>query len=305
MSPALPYRLFTVELKRREQLGPALTRFVFGGPEVAQMGTLAADQRIKIFFPDAQGRAPQLAGDDPAWYQNYRSLDAAVRPPVRTYTLRALRAEQQEVDVEFVLHGETGPASTWATHARVGDRLQFAAPNALYQGDPGGYEWKPPAGVREVLLIADETALPAVAGIFEQLASLETPPRVQAYLEIPEDADRLALAGLSGAEVHWLPRAGGEVPVEHGQRMVEAVHRARLPAPGQALDPAVQELAEIDIEQEILWEQASSAETGFYAWVAGETAAVMTIRRYLVRERQIDKRSLALMGYWRMGRVLE
>ncbi|HGN0629196.1 TPA: siderophore-interacting protein, partial [Pseudomonas aeruginosa] len=47
------YRLFNVELKRREQLSPALTRFVFGGPEVAEMKTLAADQRIKIFFPDA------------------------------------------------------------------------------------------------------------------------------------------------------------------------------------------------------------------------------------------------------------
>ncbi|MGV8584389.1 siderophore-interacting protein, partial [Pseudomonas aeruginosa] len=90
------------------------------------------------------------------------------RPPMRTYTIRALRAEQEEVDVEFVLHGENGPASAWATHARIGDRLQLAAPNRQYGDDPGGYEWKPPAGVRHILLIADETALPAVAGILEE-----------------------------------------------------------------------------------------------------------------------------------------
>ncbi|EPX2516938.1 TPA: siderophore-interacting protein, partial [Pseudomonas aeruginosa] len=162
------YRLFNVELKRREQLSPALTRFVFGGPEVAEMKTLAADQRIKIFFPDASGQPPSLPGGS-EWYQAYRSVEPARRPPMRTYTIRALRAEQEEVDVEFVLHGENGPASAWATHARIGDRLQLAAPNRQYGDDPGGYEWKPPAGVRHILLIADETALPAVAGILEEL----------------------------------------------------------------------------------------------------------------------------------------
>ena len=78
------YRLFNVELKRREQLSPALTRFVFGGPEVAEMKTLAADQRIKIFFPDASGQPPSLPGGS-EWYQAYRSVEPARRPPMRTY----------------------------------------------------------------------------------------------------------------------------------------------------------------------------------------------------------------------------
>ncbi len=184
------YRLFNVELKRREQLSPALTRFVFGGPEVAEMKTLAADQRIKIFFPDASGQPPSLPGGS-EWYQAYRSVEPARRPPMRTYTIRALRAEQEEVDVEFVLHGENGPASAWATHARIGDRLQLAAPNRQYGDDPGGYEWKPPAGVRHILLIADETALPAVAGILEELAGETEPPVVEAFLEVPGEADIL------------------------------------------------------------------------------------------------------------------
>ncbi|HGM7907295.1 TPA: siderophore-interacting protein, partial [Pseudomonas aeruginosa] len=291
------YRLFNVELKRREQLSPALTRFVFGGPEVAEMKTLAADQRIKIFFPDASGQPPSLPGGS-EWYQAYRSVEPARRPPMRTYTIRALRAEQEEVDVEFVLHGENGPASAWATHARIGDRLQLAAPNRQYGDDPGGYEWKPPAGVRHILLIADETALPAVAGILEELAGEAEPPVVEAFLEVPGEADILDLPAIPGARLHWLPRHQAGIHSRNGERMIEAARQARLPE-REVAGGAAQELEDIDIDEEILWELASPESGSFYAWVAGESAAVMAIRRYLVQERGIDKRHLTLMGYWR------
>ncbi|HBN9514061.1 siderophore-interacting protein [Pseudomonas aeruginosa] len=297
------YRLFNVELKRREQLSPALTRFVFGGPEVAEMKTLAADQRIKIFFPDASGQPPNLPGGS-EWYQAYRSVEPARRPPMRTYTIRALRAEQEEVDVEFVLHGENGPASAWATHARIGDRLQLAAPNRQYGDDPGGYEWKPPAGVRHILLIADETALPAVAGILEELAGEAEPPVVEAFLEVPGEADILDLPAIPGARLHWLPRHQAGIHSRNGERMIEAARQARLPE-REVAGGAAQELEDIDIDEEILWELASPESGSFYAWVAGESAAVMAIRRYLVLERGIDKRHLTLMGYWRLGKVFD
>ncbi|HCK3345766.1 TPA: siderophore-interacting protein [Pseudomonas aeruginosa] len=297
------YRLFNVELKRREQLSPALTRFVFGGPEVAEMKTLAADQRIKIFFPDASGQPPSLPGGS-EWYQAYRSVEPARRPPMRTYTIRALRAEQEEVDVEFVLHGENGPASAWATHARIGDRLQLAAPNRQYGDDPGGYEWKPPAGVRHILLIADETALPAVAGILEELAGEAEPPVVEAFLEVPGEADILDLPAIPGARLHWLPRHQAGIHSRNGERMIEAARQARLPE-REVAGGAAQELEDIDIDEEILWELASPESGSFYAWVAGESAAVMAIRRYLVQGRGIDKRHLTLMGYWRLGKVFD
>ncbi|HHX5583632.1 TPA: siderophore-interacting protein [Pseudomonas aeruginosa] len=297
------YRLFNVELKRREQLSPALTRFVFGGPEVAEMKTLAADQRIKIFFPDASGQPPSLPGGS-EWYQVYRSVEPARRPPMRTYTIRALRAEQEEVDVEFVLHGENGPASAWATHARIGDRLQLAAPNRQYGDDPGGYEWKPPAGVRHILLIADETALPAVAGILEELAGEAEPPVVEAFLEVPGEADILDLPAIPAARLHWLPRHQAGIHSRNGERMIEAARQARLPE-REVAGGAAQELEDIDIDEEILWELASPESGSFYAWVAGESAAVMAIRRYLVQERGIDKRHLTLMGYWRLGKVFD
>lgn len=39
-----------------------------------------------------------------------------------------------------------------------------------------------------------------------------------------------------------------------------------------------------------------------YAWLAGEAAVIRTLRRHLVAERGLDRRSVAFMGYWRMGR---
>jgi NADPH-dependent ferric siderophore reductase len=92
------------------------------------------------------------------------------RPAMRTYTIRNLRAEQGEVDIDFVLHGETGPASRWALRAEVGESMQILAPDRFSAQDAGGFEWKPPQNLNQVLLVADATALPAAMGILDELA---------------------------------------------------------------------------------------------------------------------------------------
>ena len=38
-----------------------------------------------------------------------------------------------------------------------------------------------------------------------------------------------------------------------------------------------------------------------YAWLAGEAKAITGLRRHLVRDVGVDKRSVAFMGYWREG----
>lgn len=40
---------------------------------------------------------------------------------------------------------------------------------------------------------------------------------------------------------------------------------------------------------------------GAYAWIAGESSAVKALRRHLVKERGLDRRSVAFTGYWRRG----
>ena len=123
MSHTRPYRIFNAAFARAEDVTPHLRRITFAGPEIAEMDTWSPDQRIKIFFPTDDGRVPAMP-DVEDWYATYKAVPVAERVPMRTYTIRALRADRQEIDVEFVLHGENGPASRWATHARPGDRCR-------------------------------------------------------------------------------------------------------------------------------------------------------------------------------------
>ena len=296
-----PYRLFDAVLARKRRLSPALARLTLAGADIRAMRTVAPDQRIKIFFPSREG-APSALPKRPDWLQTYKAIPPAGRAPMRTYTIRRLRAEHGEVDVDFVLHGATGPASRWATGAQPGDRVQIAAPNAAFTGDPGGYEWKPPAGVRHVLLIADETALPAAAGILEDMASWAEPPVTQAFFETPGRADRLDLPSWPSLKLEWLARdAGAPAPFE-GALIARAAERAIVPARGEGAGEA---LAPIDIDAQILWEPAAPSSGDFYAWVAGEAGAVARIRKLLAAERGVDRKAMTLMGYWRRGRALD
>ena len=300
LSKPAGYQLFDIRLKYSIALSPSLKRFVFSGSDVGLMRTLGPDQRVKLFFPSANGTPPNLPrhGD---WQAARRQASAQCAAPMRTYTIRNLRPQTCELDIDFVLHGETGPASRWAAHAKPGDRLQIVAPDAAFDADPGGYEWLPPDGVRQVLLIGDETALPAIAAILEQLARHPDPPRVQAFIEVPQESDCLPLVCGHSAKVHWLPRAS--LGKQHGDGMTLAARElASLPLirtkPGG-------ELQEPDLTRQLLWERASAKQSEFYAWVAGESAAVMTIRRFFINECGLDRKALTLMGYWKLGRSLE
>ena len=271
---ARAYRAFDLVLARRISLSPSFARLVFTGPDVALMRTLAPDQRVKLLFPAADGSLPTLP-HDAHWKTAHSALPAEQRPAMRTYTIRALRADALEIDVDFVLHGVNGPASAWATHAQEGDRLLMVAPNLAYAGDPGGYEWKPPQGTRHVLLVGDETALPAIAGILEALAEQQPELAVEAFIEVPQEADCLPLRHSANTRLHWLPR-----------ELLRCDH-------GQAMQHAVRELASLPLE------------SAFYAWVAGESATVLDVRRYLTRQRGLQRDCLMTMGYWRLGEACD
>jgi NADPH-dependent ferric siderophore reductase len=42
-----------------------------------------------------------------------------------------------------------------------------------------------------------------------------------------------------------------------------------------------------------------------YAWLAGESSAVVELRRHLVRERGLDKSDVYFSGYWLLGGAIE
>lgn len=300
------YRLFDITLTRRTQVSASLVRLTFTGPLVHQMDTYAPDQRIKLFFsrPGATLDALLELAEPPAkdWYDAYLALPDATRPFMRTYTIRALRREQSEVDVEFVLHGDSGPASRWATTARPGDRLAMVAP--VFGAPPPhlGFEWKPPRGVKRLLLVADETAVPAVAGILETLEQQGNPVEVEALLEVPCHDDARTLS--SQARLCWLARDTGAR--DHGELLLEALRQITLPT-GIAAPAALEAPGDIDDHDSgdaPFWEPADTDDSApFYAWIAAETKVAMRLRRYLVKERGLPKRYVASMGYWRLGKA--
>ncbi|WZB77287.1 siderophore-interacting protein [Achromobacter insuavis] len=55
------------------------------------------------------------------------SSPTARRAPRRATTPRRYDAAREELDIDFVLHGD-GPASTWAEQAEAGQRLGIGAP---------------------------------------------------------------------------------------------------------------------------------------------------------------------------------
>ena len=122
----------------------------------------------------------------------------ADKPVGAYYTLRRWRPEVHELDMLFVLHGDTGPASAWAARARPGDPVALWGPRTAYA---------PPAGTDWYLLVADETGLPAVASILESLPE-GTVARV--FAEVDNADERQELPDAPSFEVTWLYRDGAQ-----------------------------------------------------------------------------------------------
>lgn len=301
----LPMLLIEVEVAAVERLTPSYIRVELASPALADFGVDGPlfDQRIKVVFPNAAGELASFEGADASWFGTWLDRPVEERGAMRTYTVRAVvgSGEDTRLVVDIALHEPPcGPGSLWAAAARVGDRLVLLGPR---RGVPyGGIEYSPPASSSRLLLVGDETALPAIAAI---LADLPDTARGAAYVEVPVSADMQTLTVPPGVAVTWLPRNGAE----RSTRLIAAVtEHLGAPAPVAAVEPD-----EIDPD---LWEtptysssgeqileltEGAGALDGLYAWIAGESAMVTALRRYLVRDLGVDRRQVAFMGYWRVG----
>jgi len=173
-------RLLTVANAWR--LTPNMIRVVFAGPELEGFPTGREGGNCKLMIPDIGETKERFA----ARLQNGP-------PPVRrTYTVRMFDADTQELTIDFVAHGDEGPASRWASDAKPGDFLGFAGPSApkVTQFNADWY-----------LVAADLSAIPVAA------AALEAMPRDAkgvAIFEVTSPDDKQDIAIPAGIDVHWL-----------------------------------------------------------------------------------------------------
>ncbi len=179
-----------------------MIRVVFGGDEFATFaerdGLLNTDIAAAR-FTDEYVKLVFLAGGfdypEPLDLDVVRAtMPSDAWPVLRTYTIRWIDHEAQEVAIDFVVHGEAGVAGPWALNAQPGDVLHLRGPNGAYAPDPAA-DWH--------LFVGDEAALPAIAGSLE---ALEPAARAVAFLEVEGPADEIELTTAADLELHWLHR---------------------------------------------------------------------------------------------------
>ena len=300
----LPMLFTEVEVVSIERLSPTFARVELASPELAEFGVDGQrwDQRIKLVFPDpVTGAITSTDNADETWFSTWLEQEATERGHMRTYTIRDVLGSGARTTfvVDMVLHLDgdlVGPGSTWASRAVVGDRIVLLAPR---RGFPyGGIEFTPAPGA-DLLLVGDETAVPAVCTVLEQLPD---DARGAVFLEVPHAGDIQDVRRPAGVAVTWLAREGEPL----GLGLHDAVV-AHLGIPGAEVEVAADE---VDPD---LWETpyySSSGEEvpadasvvgGTYAWIAGESKVVTGLRRHLVNDLGFDRRQVAFMGYWRRG----
>lgn len=173
-------RLLTV--KRAWYLTPNMIRVTFAGPELAGFPEGREGGNCKLMIPEPGEAREHFA----------ERLTNGPAPARRTYTVRRFDVETQELSIDFVAHGDEGPASRWASAAKPGDFLGFAGPSGpkVTRFDADWY-----------LVAADPSAIPVAA------ATLEAMPRDAkgiAIFEITAEEDRQDIDAPKGVSLHWL-----------------------------------------------------------------------------------------------------
>jgi NADPH-dependent ferric siderophore reductase len=214
---ARPQAVLTV--LHRERIAPHTVRITAGGPGFGALRVNGfTDKYAKIIFAD-----PGLGLTPPYDLAALRdSLPPGRQPVTRTYTLRRADARRQQVDIDFVVHGDKGIAAPWAARAEPGDLLTLSGVGGAYRPDPGS-DWH--------LLAGDESALPAICAATE---ALPVGARGIAYLETSDPGEYLDATPSSGVQVTWLHRPGPGSEPPAGRR---AAGRALGRRPGRRVRP--------------------------------------------------------------------
>jgi NADPH-dependent ferric siderophore reductase len=258
---AHPLVLRCVQVRRVEDITPRMRRVTVGGPQLGEFTrdgmTFPAfdapmfDDHVKLIF------APGGDIADAVPHQSENGIDwrPSEHRETRDYTPHHHDPAALEVSFDFVVHTSDrhagGPAEAWARSAQPGDDLWFVGPKA---------STIIPDDVDEMILIGDETAVPAIDRFFTE-RPVDGPAR--AIITISDYRARQDILTRTGDSVTW-------VLAEPGDRDAFTAAVASVPAPRGV----------------------------GYVWAAAESRALLALRRHISREWGILKSHTDITGYW-------
>lgn len=236
------------------QITPHMRRVTFSGK---QLSAFATDEHlhVRLLLPPTGARRD-------GWLPERANGRAALRDNQiesiwRKYTVRRVDAAAGQLDIDFVLHADGGPGASWAEQARAGDTLGILG--------PGG------RGIERAdwyLLAGDESALPAIARMLEQLPDTA---QGQILLEVAGPQEEQLLTVPPDMTLRWLHRHG--IAPGRDTRLQEEVERIAIPDDGRAL----------------------------FVWAAAEIAATRAIGRHLRNVAKLKKEQMRVVPYWRLS----
>jgi NADPH-dependent ferric siderophore reductase len=250
-----PLAVRRAEVAAVRAIVPSIVRVTLAGPELSGFASLGPTDHVKVFLPDpATGELTAPAVGD----------DGVLRPTSgvilsRDFTPLGVHMDADgaaTLDIDFVLHGDEGPASAWASRATVGSSLAVGGPRRSRLA---------PTDLGRLLVIADETALPATR---RWLGAVPSSVPVTALFDVADDTvEGYFEGGADRVDAEWLFREDG---------------------PGQ-LEEALRSLGPIDDDT--------------FVFMAGEATTLVPLRRYLRHELGLPAEQVVASGYWKRGIV--
>ena len=234
-----------------QSLTPRMRRITLRGDDLGRFAT--GGHHVRLLFPKDGHVAWPATGEDgrPQWPQG------AARPDVRIYTIRRIDVEAGEVDIDFVLHDGDCPGGNFAAGAVPGDVVGMTGPGG---GATPDADW--------LLLAGDETALPAIARILEELPASAT---AVVRIEVAGRQEELPLSSRAFLDLQWLHR-GEAAPAGTTTLLEDAVRAVALPEYGRR-----------------------------FVWLGCEHASFRSIRGWLRKDRKLARDEHLAVAYWRRG----
>lgn len=201
-----------LKVSKKEYITPHYIRIYLTGNEIKFFENTTVGVNNKILIPPIgvnKIHFPEMDFETRQW----KPQPKAIKPIIRTYTHRGIDVAKNEIWIDFVAHGDEGPASEWAINAKENDVL-----GVLMKG--GKKELYKKAD--NYLLVGDATAIPVLSAILEDLPSTA---KGDCIIEVHSKEDEQSLKTNAAINFTWLYNT----TPQNGSQLATEVEKLKLP----------------------------------------------------------------------------